>query len=326
MTERYNTNNPVPSNETRDFSDNARIVDEIVHLQQPSTPDRFGVPLKTWFGVLEDAKKAILSLGWHVVGTFQTGAVLNTIVDIIQDEESLLWYRWDDQSTLPKTVPPNSTPESTGGIGDGLWVALDTYGNVKSINNIHPDSAGNVNLYDFDRLVTTKSGLITDGSLLRQNIAAAFGEVSFTTMIDEVDKTGVKRWAHGGYVNRWIVASYDALGAFIAEALSITQDGNATVAGVLKTGAGDATLTANGDVWSAIWTGGGLANHLNGMVNNERFGAIVHMGAIPQSYVAPPTGHVLVMTTEDGGTESPGDYWMKPVQIFMTGMWMTISG
>lgn len=125
MSDRYNTNNPVPSNETRDFSDNSRIVDELVHLQQVSTPDRFGIPLKTWFGINQDAKNAILNLGWHPVGTFQAGATLNTIVDVIQDERSFLWYRWDNPNTLPKIVPADSTPESTGGIGAGVWVAVE---------------------------------------------------------------------------------------------------------------------------------------------------------------------------------------------------------
>ncbi|WP_212736987.1 hypothetical protein, partial [Escherichia coli] len=30
-------------------------------------------------------------------------------------ETTGVWYRWDDLSTLPKTVPARSTPESSGG-------------------------------------------------------------------------------------------------------------------------------------------------------------------------------------------------------------------
>ncbi|WP_247595579.1 hypothetical protein [Brenneria roseae] len=29
------------------------------------------------------------------------------------------YYRWD--GSLPKIVPPGSTPESTGGVGNGAW-------------------------------------------------------------------------------------------------------------------------------------------------------------------------------------------------------------
>jgi hypothetical protein len=122
---RYNTNNPVPSNEVRDFSDNAQIVDEIVHLQQATTKDRFGNDLKTWYGISEDAKQAIINIGWNPVGTFQDGATITGAGDILQDESTGVWYRWDDLSTLPKTVDPDSTPDSTGGTGEGKWLAVD---------------------------------------------------------------------------------------------------------------------------------------------------------------------------------------------------------
>ncbi|HBC0359222.1 TPA: hypothetical protein I8X99_004965, partial [Citrobacter farmeri] len=70
-------------------------------------------------------KTALANLGLNPVGTFQGGSVINSAGDIIQDESTGVWYRWDDLSTLPKMVPAGSTPDSTGGIGDGKWVVVD---------------------------------------------------------------------------------------------------------------------------------------------------------------------------------------------------------
>lgn len=52
--------------------------------------------------------------------------------DIVQDETTNLWYRWDDLSTLPKTVDPGSTPDSSGGTGDGKWKVVDVDGQLRS--------------------------------------------------------------------------------------------------------------------------------------------------------------------------------------------------
>ncbi|WP_406807457.1 tail fiber/spike domain-containing protein [Citrobacter freundii] len=58
---------------------------------------------------------------WFLPG----GATVNTAGDIIQDESTGVWYRWDDIATLPKTIPSGSTPDSTGGTGEGKWQAVD---------------------------------------------------------------------------------------------------------------------------------------------------------------------------------------------------------
>ncbi|MBL5924945.1 tail fiber/spike domain-containing protein [Enterobacter asburiae] len=122
---RYNTNNPVPSNQVKDFSDNAQIVDEIVHLQQPTTKDRFGNNLKTWYGVQQDANEAIAQYGWITMDSFQDGATLTLPNNVLRwelpdgDGE---YYRWD--GPFPKVVPAGSTPESTGGVGTGKWLSV----------------------------------------------------------------------------------------------------------------------------------------------------------------------------------------------------------
>lgn len=122
---RYNTGNPVPSNQMKDLSDNAQIIDELVHKQEDTTLDRFGNPLKTWFGIEQDAKEAMAAFGYITMDSFQDGATLTLPNQILRwklpdgDGE---YYRWD--GVFPKVVPAASTPESTGGIGAGKWLSV----------------------------------------------------------------------------------------------------------------------------------------------------------------------------------------------------------
>ncbi|MBW4190756.1 hypothetical protein JW309_00430 [Enterobacter bugandensis] len=119
---RYNTGNSVPSNEVKDFSDNAQIVDEIVHLQQPTTQDRFGNDLKTWYGVQQDANEAIVAYGYITLYSFEDGNTLTLPNQVLRLEATGEHYRWD--GVFPKVVPAGSTPDSTGGIGPGAWLSV----------------------------------------------------------------------------------------------------------------------------------------------------------------------------------------------------------
>ncbi|WP_454520429.1 tail fiber/spike domain-containing protein [Citrobacter koseri] len=122
----YNTGNPLGSAAAKDLYDNAQNFDHLSNDRVNETwDDRFGVPRLTWHGMEERYKTALADLGLNPVGTFQGGAVINSAGDIIQDEETGAWYRWDDLTTLPKTVPSGSTPESSGGTGEGKWLAVD---------------------------------------------------------------------------------------------------------------------------------------------------------------------------------------------------------
>lgn len=119
---RYNTGASVPSNQVKDFSDNAQIVDEIVHLQQPSTLDRFGNMIKTWFGIQQDANSAIAAFGYITMDSFQAGNTLTLPNQVLRDTETGEYYRWD--GAFPKTVPAGSTPDSAGGVGLGAWLGV----------------------------------------------------------------------------------------------------------------------------------------------------------------------------------------------------------
>lgn len=123
---RYNTNNPVPSNQVKDFSDNAQIVDETVHLKQQTTKDRFGNNLKTWYGVQQDVSNAAAGFGYVVLDgkTFTTGATVN-VNEILLNTADNQYYKWTGAFPIGgKVVPANSTPASTGGVGNGKWLGV----------------------------------------------------------------------------------------------------------------------------------------------------------------------------------------------------------
>ncbi|MGO2304380.1 MAG: hypothetical protein ACTH5W_06720 [Providencia sp.] len=139
---KYNTNNPVGSPSVKDVNDNSINFDHATNDRSAETwQDRLGGIRKTWHGMekaneqtilafKEESYKAILAAGYAPVGTFQGGAEINAL------NETVLWqlpdgdgeyYKW--LGPLPKNVPENSTPLSTGGIKteanpNGLWVSV----------------------------------------------------------------------------------------------------------------------------------------------------------------------------------------------------------
>ncbi|WP_197712550.1 glycosyl hydrolase family 28-related protein [Citrobacter amalonaticus] len=122
----YNTGNPLGSAAAKDLYDNAQNLDFAINdITKAIWIDRFGVERITWHGMEEKFRTGLLNLGWKPIGTFQEGAIVSEINEILQDESDDVWYRWDDFSSLPKIVPPGSTPDSAGGIGYGKWFAID---------------------------------------------------------------------------------------------------------------------------------------------------------------------------------------------------------
>lgn len=119
------TQNPVPSADIRDHVFAGSKLDEFVTSLAIQYIDRFGKAHYTIEGLKKLVLQQIYNLGFNPVGTFQDGATLVSAGDIIQDETTGAWYRWDDLATLPKTVPSGSTPDSSGGTGVGKWLAVD---------------------------------------------------------------------------------------------------------------------------------------------------------------------------------------------------------
>ncbi|HGN1707990.1 TPA: hypothetical protein ACKRTE_003914, partial [Providencia rettgeri] len=128
------TQDPVPSSDIKNLFFNSGKIDEWVNSLQHEYTDRFGKCHKTAAGVewvfnqlVErfkiESEQALLAAGYVPVGTFQEGA------EVVSRNGVVLWntpdgdgefYMWG--GGLPKAVPANSNPDSTGGIGVGGWV------------------------------------------------------------------------------------------------------------------------------------------------------------------------------------------------------------
>lgn len=119
------TQNPVPSSDIRDHVFGGAKIDEFVTSLSQQYIDRFGTAHYTLEGLKNLVLQQIYNLGWSLAGSFQVGGTVTSAGDLLQDESTDIWYRWDDLETLPKSVPPGSTPSSAGGTGDGKWQPVD---------------------------------------------------------------------------------------------------------------------------------------------------------------------------------------------------------
>ncbi|MEY0734388.1 SGNH/GDSL hydrolase family protein [Providencia stuartii] len=140
---KYNTNNPIGSPSVKDIHDNSINFDNAVNDRSSEVwIDRFGQNRKSWYGIEKESEKAltefrqeskaaILAAGYVPIDSFQDGATLtiqNQVLRWKQPDGDGEYYRWDGD--LPKLVPENSTPETTGGIGKGAWISVG-YASVK---------------------------------------------------------------------------------------------------------------------------------------------------------------------------------------------------
>lgn len=144
---------PVPSEKPQDLKFNAGKIDEFVTSMAQLYIDRFGNAHYTIEGLKRLVLQQIYNIGWNLSGSFQDGGTVTAAGDILQDESTNIWYRWDDLDTLPKTVPPGSTPSSSGGTGEGKWQPVE----VTDI--LRKDLASDSNGYG-DALITVKAPYI----------------------------------------------------------------------------------------------------------------------------------------------------------------------
>jgi len=119
------TQEPVASESPRNLKFNAGKIDEFVTSLARQYIDRFGNRHYTIEGLKQLVLEHIYNLGWNLAGSFQGGGTVTSAGDLLQDESTNIWYRWDDLETLPKTVPAGSTPASAGGTGEGKWQPVD---------------------------------------------------------------------------------------------------------------------------------------------------------------------------------------------------------
>lgn len=116
------TNLPVPSESPRDLKFNAGKIDEFVTSENHVYVDRFGDEHRTIAVINYDANQAILNYGYITKDSFEDGSTISLANECLRWKSNGEYYRWD--GILPKVVPPGSTPDSTGGIGDGKWVGV----------------------------------------------------------------------------------------------------------------------------------------------------------------------------------------------------------
>lgn len=116
------TQNPVPSESPRDLKFNAGKIDEFVTSLALKYQDRFGTEHYTIEGLRQLAQEAIAAFGWITVDSFQDGATLTLPNQVLRDESTGEYYRWD--GAFPKEVPAGSTPDDTGGVGSGAWISV----------------------------------------------------------------------------------------------------------------------------------------------------------------------------------------------------------
>lgn len=116
------TTNPVPSEKPQDLKFNAGKIDEFVTSMAQQYIDRFGQAHYTIEGLRWVAQQAIAAFGYITMDSFQAGATLTLPNQVLRDTSTGEYYRWD--GVFPKVVPAGSTPDSTGGIGQGAWVGV----------------------------------------------------------------------------------------------------------------------------------------------------------------------------------------------------------
>ncbi|WOC02879.1 hypothetical protein [Providencia sp. PROV024] len=205
---KYDTNNPIGSPSVKDVNDNSINFDHATNDRSSETwQDRLGRLRKTWHGLelanlraIADFKQesinAIILAGYVNIDSFQDGAVIterNEALHWLMPEGDGDYYRWD--GPLPKNVPENSTPYSTGGMGKGAWInvgdgtvrkevdALNQYA-VNPLKYKNPVPQKHDFAFVAAKFIREKTELVVNPSSLLQSIdftvpATSQGDITF---------------------------------------------------------------------------------------------------------------------------------------------------
>lgn len=129
----YGTGNPVLPNgsiDVRDGIDNLQSLDILMNAQEDTYNQRDGEIVQTVAG-------AIRSIGIPIIGNFTDGCTVTKSSEGVQVIGGSV-YRWS--GSLPKVVPPLSTPSGTGGISpSGDWVDV---GDASAYDRVFSDLGG----------------------------------------------------------------------------------------------------------------------------------------------------------------------------------------
>ena len=133
VTYTYGTGNPVLPNgsiDVRDGIDNLQSLDILMNAPEDTYNQRGGEIVQTVAG-------AIRSIGIPIIGNFTDGCTVTKSSEGVQVIGGSV-YRWS--GSLPKMVPPNSSPGTTGGISpSGDWVDV---GDASVYNRVFSDLGG----------------------------------------------------------------------------------------------------------------------------------------------------------------------------------------
>ena len=171
------TQDAVPSESPRDLKFNAGKIDEFATSMALQYFDRFGNLHYTIEGLKQLVLEQIYSLGWNLKGSFQPAGTVMNPGDLLQDTSTGLWYRWDDLSSLPKTVTSGSTPASSGGTGPGKWQPVDVADVLRK--DLAKTSGAGLSGYDF--AVSYDAGTVgSELSKRRNNIVYATADAGIS--------------------------------------------------------------------------------------------------------------------------------------------------
>ncbi|MDU7480407.1 MAG: hypothetical protein E7K90_03290 [Hafnia alvei] len=136
------TNLPVPSESPRDLKFNAGKIDEFVTSPEQKYIDRFGDEHYTIEGINNLAQQVMNSFGYITLTdvSFTIGATITKPNEVLFNEANGEYYKWTGSfASGSKVVPPNSTPESTGGIGAGAWLSVGDATALSVLNEFKED-------------------------------------------------------------------------------------------------------------------------------------------------------------------------------------------
>ncbi|MBG5894817.1 hypothetical protein I5E17_20630, partial [Providencia rettgeri] len=191
----YNTKDPLGSASPKNLYDNSENLDKATNDREAETwTDRFGAERASWHGMEmqnrrlieklnHDMLQAILAAGYAPIGTFQEGAEVNNINEVVlwrKPDGDGEYYRCDGQ--LPKYVPADSTPETTGGIKSdnnptGVWVSV---GDANLRHDLNKDGGAKIigtqngNLQD---ILNDQAAQTTENTNITQAVNAFFPQV-----------------------------------------------------------------------------------------------------------------------------------------------------
>lgn len=147
-------------------------------------------------------------------GSFTTGVIVNTKNDVVPFTDGL--YRW--AGNLPKNVPSNSSPETSGGISNTAWVGVGiVYDYSAAINSmvagkVYPTAVGQIAIVS--SVVPSGTTHIVTANGLQEMLPSASGEI--TVLSDNIATIGgvnvllsspaVKSET---YISKWVKADTD---------------------------------------------------------------------------------------------------------------------